>query len=921
MKKIIIALFLFLSNSNSQNLDNKIKVTFRAHENVGSLLFVPGQFNGWGPNSNGTIYPGAESQMVYHNNIKAYFKTYEFAIKDPTDTRRNLADSAFQYKFNKGGTDWFGDPLNPETNPDDNSNSVIRLSRLMFFEVYREVINDEIKSICAGVSHALSDTISSIQLSFGTTKNSQLIIIDLLPYFDKNLFLVNYSLPISVPKNNYVKLVAKNNLGKEIIYETGGIVVEQKPLPNYAKHGVTLPSVSSNNKTTFRLRVGGKNHVALKVAPISENVQLANPIIMYKSPGSDDWWSEIILPNGTYEYIYEFENGLTINDPWGRDYGFKGTKFTVGAEGLTADDYVWKNKNFVRPNLNELVLYELSLMEYAGGYFNKPANQINFKDLIKILPHFDSLGVNAIELMPINDWGGVGKSGFSWGYDLNHYFTIEPALGSPRDFKEFVDSSHSHGIAIVLDVVFNHQNDTGPLWKMQQDDIANPYFKSNSDMRPNEDNLNFFKDMDHWTNETQEIVFESLKMWIDDYKIDGFRYDYTQGIGWDISQPTKGILGWSNKIDTLYNGKIYQIAEHLPESPALIYYSGMTSGWHDSFRDKIFDEARFRNVSLNDFENLIIGLGAFGGNDNPSTPSNYSNRKEPINANVTHDEQSLIYEMTQFQGISSSDAILRDKLYATFMFKSLGIPMLWEGMEFGESRGWTSDNQKLSYRPVGWNLNNTQQGKDHFKYYRSLAWQRRKNQALINGDLVKLFRYENEKVLVWGFQDFASNSKIVCVANLSGSNQTINNVTWLNSPVWHDIFNQSVMTVSNGVVGSIEIPRYTAKIFSNKSNTDLGIPTTVKNIKSIPEKFNLLQNYPNPANPTTTINYEIPIETNVKIIISDALGRKVEEYNFGTKEAGNYSFNLDLSKFSTGVYHYTLKTNEFASTRSMIVLK
>ena len=81
-------------------------------------------------------------------------------------------------------------------------------------------------------------------------------------------------------------------------------------------------------------------------------------------------------------------------------------------------------------------------------------------------------------------------------------------------------------------------------------------------------------------------------MWIEEYRIDGFRYDFTQGIGWSVNDPQYGILGWSKRIDQDYNGEIYQIAEHLPESPALVYHSGLTGGWHDSYRDEIFDEAR-----------------------------------------------------------------------------------------------------------------------------------------------------------------------------------------------------------------------------------------------------------------------------------------------------------------------------------------
>src|SRR3990172_6080701 len=147
--------------------------------------------------------------------------------------------------------------------------------------------------------------------------------------------------------------------------------------------------------------------------------------------------------------------------------------------------------------------------------------------------------------MPINDFGSVGASGHSWGYDVNSYFALEPSYGTPGQFKALVDSVHARGMAVIVDVVFNHLNDTGPLWQMQPDAGQNPYFKLNNDFRPNEDALFFFRDMDHWTAQTQELIYAVLKMWIDEYRVDGFRYDFTQGIGWSVNEPDKGILGWA----------------------------------------------------------------------------------------------------------------------------------------------------------------------------------------------------------------------------------------------------------------------------------------------------------------------------------------------------------------------------------------
>jgi 1,4-alpha-glucan branching enzyme len=587
------------------------------------------------------------------------------------------------------------------------------------------------------------------------------------------------------------------------------------PVPAYAKQGVTLPSTASGDSTTFVVRAPGRSLVKIRIAPLGQSPASATGIVMRLNTDNYTWWINLKLAAGTYQYLYEMPDGTTLYDPWGRYNGTSGSRFTIGAEGLTADDYVWQTTSWQRPPLNKLAIYELNLQEAVGGYFGRAAGQETFTDLISLLPHYDSLGINAIELMPINDFGSVGQSGFSWGYDLNTDLALEPGYGTPHDLKVLVDSAHARGIAIILDVVFNQLNGTGPLWQIAPQIGVSQYFKNATDTRPNEDPTSYFQDLDHWTTYTQEYVYTALKMWIDDYRIDGFRYDFTKGIGWDPTQPTKGILGWANRIDTEYSGKIYQTAEHLPESPTLIHMSGLTSGWHDAFHDEMFNEASQKSTSLDNFENYILDLAGYTSSDVPNTQSSYDDRTNPVNMTVNHDEQSLIYEMTQFQGVSSSDALKRDKLYGTFIFTSLGVPFLWEGMEYGEPRGWPNSDTRMSYRPVQFSLASTSSGQSHFEYYKKLIYQRLHNPALYQGRLRRLYKYYGQKSLVWGFEDTASTAKVMCVANLTNSTQTITNVPWLATGTWYDIFDNSQFQASGTTISSFTIPAYTARVFTN----------------------------------------------------------------------------------------------------------
>ncbi len=935
MKTLLAILFIiFLSvQCFAQSPADSVTIYFRTAGTGSAKMFVPGEFNGWGPNSGGNIQDTAISRMHdYNSDLGVWTKSYTFKINDSSDSRRTIADTIFQYKFNNGGTSggWYADPLNKEQNANDNSNSILRLSKLFWFE-YNQVLSGSglnISRITASVIRANSDTITSVLLSWSTQQGSALTTVDITSDYNPDTRIVDAILATQIPKADYVRLVAFNNHGDSTVYSKGGYKWNYINMPSYIKNGVTLPSTASHDSTSFRLRVSNKEYVLVRIAPVGSPVATANPIVLNHHTDSYNWWVNVKLDPGTYEYQFEIENGKLIYDPWGRQIGDNGTRFTVGAAGLTDDDYVWHSTSYVRPPLNKLIIYEMNMMEFAGGYFNIAANQTRWSHLINRLPYLDSLGINAIELMPVTDYGNIGPSGFSWGYDVNSYFALEPTFGGPRDFKEFVDSAHGRGIAVIMDMVLNHLNETSALWQMQPDEAQNPYFKLCSETKTNEDLLCFFKDMDYWTpigsiNYGEELAQTALKMWVDSYHIDGFRYDFTEGIGWNRYDTSKGVLGFTNVIAHDYNNSIYQIAEHLPESPAMIYFSGMTSSWHGIFRERLKGDVTGSTVSLSDMENYVLGLGSGFSNDTPYVPSTYATRMEPVNDCSNHDEQSLLYEMIHFQSVDTATAYQRDKLYSTFMFTSLGVPMLWEGNEMGEPRGYTSDATKLNFRPVQWNYLNTVRGQSQYQHYHTLIMQRKLNPALYNGTLVKQWKYDGFRVLVWGFKDSVSGNMIQAIANLSGTERTVTNVPWLASGTWYDVFNQNTFIANATTLTSFTVPAYTARVFSNRSNGDLGIPLAVdeNGNNEIPKQFSLSQNYPNPFNPSTTIHFELPKQSFVSLKIFDIMGREITTLIDQERHAGVYDIHWNAVNSPSGIYFYRLTTDVGTITKKLMLIR
>jgi 1,4-alpha-glucan branching enzyme len=929
MKKNFAIFFLcvlYYSFLQAQSAADSVTVTFCAYNDNSAAVSVPSEYSSWN---------SANAIMTYDNILAAWTRTYTFQRKA---NGRRVADSVITYKLYctaNSGDPWFLDPINSETaywSTDRTTNSVLRMGKLFWFQFSPRGTTTEYLRITAGLFHLVSDSITNVTLSTGANPSSYQTI-DVTANYNKVTGILDVALSTSIPKQNYIRLVGYNNLGDSIVYQQGGYVIQTQLLPSYAQHGVTLPSTLSGDSTTFRLRVPGKDYVLLHIAPLGQNPSAAAPIVMRKDTDNVNWWTNLKLVSGTYEYVYEIENNRMIYDPFGRWTGDYGSRFVIGSEGLTADDYVWQSTNYKMPPLNRLVIYELHIGEYAGGFFNKAGGQGTFQDLIATLPHLDSLGINAIELMPVFDYGLLGKSGHGWGYDPSSYFALEPAYGAPSDFKSLIDAAHQRNIAVIMDVVYNHMNDPGALWQMLPDETKNPYFKLHSTRRTNEQDDGLMRDLDHWSDYVQELVYTSMKMFIDQYRIDGFRLDYTTRIGWSMYDSTKGFIGWVNRIAREYP-KVYIIAEHLPENPALFTYSHLTSSWHGAAYWTIFGE-RMENQSLNDIENNVVEWGAQSTSESPNTPNRYSSRTQPVNYTGNHDQTSIIYEMSKGT-LPLSEIQQRDRLYLTYPFTSMGIPMLWEGMEWAEPRGFANDNQKLSYRPVQWNLQSTPVGLTHTNYLKALIFQRRFNPALFNGYLNKLGKFTSIsglKVLVYGFIDPSTGSRVMVLSNLGSAQTTLTDVPWLSAGNWYDIFDQSIYTAAGTTISSFDIPAYTAKVYSNKTNAELIALTGVEDNRTkntLPTVYALEQNYPNPFNPTTTIEYQIPPSPFsekgerggfVSLTVYDLLGREVATLINERKQAGTYTQQWNAANLPSGVYFYRLKAGTYTETKKLVLLK
>ena len=187
-------------------------------------------------------------------------------------------------------------------------------------------------------------------------------------------------------------------------------------------------------------------------------------------------------------------------------------------------EYEWSNetKNFKRPDKNNLVIYEMWVYDHT------PKRCL--AGLAERLDYLKNLGVNAIELMPMNEFDG----NYSWGYCPNHYFALDKAYGTPDQLKWFVDECHKRGMAVILDMVFNHATGNNPMNKLYPYTSSsaattelrlNPWFNVSA---PHPDNV--FEDWNHGFQPTKDHFVRVLKYWLTEYKVDGYRMDLSHGL-------------------------------------------------------------------------------------------------------------------------------------------------------------------------------------------------------------------------------------------------------------------------------------------------------------------------------------------------------------------------------------------------------
>ena len=468
---------------------------------------------------------------------------------------------------------------------------------------------------------------------------------------------------------------------------------------------------------------------------------------MKRSPDGKRWWLQVDGLDPQREYAYQFlvDGTLKIADPYAekildpsndpfipaanyhgsKTYPINKTTGIVSVFKGKPESYSWNINSFNRPEKDKLIIYELHLRDFLT------AN--NYTTLTDTLSYLKRLGVNALQLMPINEFEGNS----SWGYNPSFYFTPDKFYGSPLMLKKLIDESHKAGMAIILDMVLNHSFGQSPMVQLYFDQANNRPSVNSPWFNPIPTHpFNVGYDFNHESEATKQFTKNVLKFWMQEYKIDGFRFDLSKGFtqknsGDNVNEWSRydasRIAIWKNYnqyIKSLSPDNFYVILEHFAddqEEQELSKDDMML--WNNL--NASFNEASMGYLPGSNFSRGFYNTHGFQSSENL------------ISYMESHDEERMMYKNLQYGNAagtysikSLSTALKRQEMAATFFFAIPGPKMIWQFGELGYDRS-IEENGRTGEKPVLWSY---KENPNRLKLYQTYAKliSLKKNKAVFN---------------------------------------------------------------------------------------------------------------------------------------------------------------------------------------------
>jgi hypothetical protein len=668
---------------------------------------------------------------------------------------------------------------------------------------------------------------------------------------DNSAVLVLYA-----PQKEFVFLIGSfNNWAIDELYQ-------MKKTPDGSRYWFTLENLEPLKEYQFQYLVDG-------------DIAIADP---YSDKISDPW-NDGYIDSNTYPGLIAYPQGKTTQ------------AVSVIQTGQPA--YQWKNTSFVAPAQEKLAIYELLIRDFVGAH--------SFNVLSDTLKYLKDLGINAIELMPVNEFEGND----SWGYNPSFYFAVDKYYGPKETFKAFIDLAHQNGIAVIMDMVLNHSYGQSPLvrlyWDAQNSRPAanNPWYNQVS---PNS-TYSWGYDFNHESIATQRFVDSVNTYWLKEYHIDGFRFDFTKGF---TNTPGDGgtydasrivlLKRMTDKI-RLANPSSYIIMEHLApnsEEKILADYGIMLWG-NVNYSYRQAASAWYSGGSW-DFSSISYKQRTW-------TKPNLVGYME------SHDEERLMYDCVTTGNTQNSAyniktlplALKRMELAANFFIPVPGPKMIWMFGELGYDYSINYIN-RVAAKPIRWDYLSDSGRKRLYQVYGKLNNLKSSMEVFSTTDFqialtdtVKRINLNHASMNATILGNFGIRS--------SWANPNFQHMGW-----WYEYWTGDSLQVTD-VNGRLNLKQGEYRLYTDVKLAKPDIISSIGDSFDLSLKDKNLVVYPNPARDMLFIETGGLESGEVTIKIIDIQGRQIL-MKTETFTPGLASINLDISRLDKGIYFLELKSDQ-----------
>jgi 1,4-alpha-glucan branching enzyme len=616
------------------------------------------------------------------------------------------------------------------------------------------------------------------------------------------------------------QVIAKADNGSVTVSDTLNFYVNSSvnvaALPAGVQTGINYGA--DNTSVTLVLFAPGKSRVAVIGDFPGSNWKEQSQYELNETPDGNYWWIMINGLTSGKEYSYQFlvDGQLKIADPYAekildpvndpyissstypglKPYPADSTTGIVSVLQTGQAPYSWQGTNFSRPDKRNLVIYELWLTDFVAKH--------DWSTLADSLNYFKTLGINAIEIMPFNEFEG----NISWGYNPDFYFAPDKYYGTANSLKQFIDKCHQDGIAVIMDMVLNHSFGSSPMVQLYWDSTNNRPAVNNPWFNPVAKHAyNVGYDMNHESAATHYFVSRVVNHWLNDYKIDGFRFDLSKGFTQKQTCDNNGnncdVNAWGNYDSSrvkIWKGYYDTLQLKSPGSYAILEHFADNSEEKDLSN---YGMLLWSNMAY-PFEQASMGYNS--GSDFSSGIASVEGWSHPYKVTYmeSHDEERVMYKDITYGNASgtynikdTATALKRQQLTAAFLLMQPGPKMIWEFGELGYDYpinycgdGSVNNSCRTDPKPIRWDYYEQPNRKKLFNAYSALIKLR------FDPSFSDQFISNSSSQSLSGNFKWITMSKIVVVGNFDVVSQT-GTVTFPSTGTWKDYLNDTTISVTN----------------------------------------------------------------------------------------------------------------------------